>query len=101
MRNTNPPKIVSSTLFSKVTFLSVRVPILSSTCFLSASSSALREVILFDIYRGRGIEEGRKSVALGLILQDKGRTLTDEDTDRLIESVKGSLVAGLQASFRE
>jgi phenylalanyl-tRNA synthetase beta chain len=68
---------------------------------LSASSSALREVILFDIYRGRGIEEGRKSVALGLILQDKGRTLTDEDTDRLIESVKGSLVAGLQASFRE
>ncbi len=68
---------------------------------LSASSSALREVILFDIYRGRGIEEGRKSVALGLILQDKGRTLTDEDTDRLIELVKGSLVAGLQASFRE
>jgi phenylalanyl-tRNA synthetase beta subunit len=36
-----------------------------------------------------------------LILQDKGRTLTDEDTDRLIESVKGSLVAGLQATFRE
>jgi len=68
---------------------------------LSASSSALREVVLFDIYRGRGIEEGRKSVALGLILQDKGRTLTDEDADRLIESVKGSLVAGLQATFRE
>jgi phenylalanyl-tRNA synthetase beta chain len=68
---------------------------------LSASSSSLREVVLFDIYRGRGIEEGRKSVALGLILQDKGRTLTDEDTDRLIESVKGSLVAGLRATFRE
>ena len=68
---------------------------------LSAASSALREVVLFDIYRGRGIEEGRKSIALGLILQDKGRTLTDEDTDRLIESVKGSLVAGLQATFRE
>ena len=68
---------------------------------MSAASSALREVVLFDIYRGRGIEEGRKSIALGLILQDKGRTLTDEDTDRLIESVKGSLVAGLQATFRE
>lgn len=68
---------------------------------LSASSSALREVVLFDIYRGPGIEEGRKSVALGLILQDKGRTLTDEGTDRLIESVKGSLVAGLRATFRE
>jgi len=67
----------------------------------SASSSSLREVVLFDIYRGRGIEEGRKSVALGLILQDKGRTLTDEDIDRLIESVKGSLVAGLRATFRE
>ncbi len=68
---------------------------------LSAASSALREVVLFDIYRGPGIEEGRKSIALGLILQDKGRTLTDEDTDRLIESVKESLVAGLQATFRE
>jgi len=66
-----------------------------------AASSALREVVLFDIYRGRGIEDGRKSIALGLILQDKGRTLTDEDTDRLIESVRGSLVAGLQATFRE
>jgi phenylalanyl-tRNA synthetase beta chain len=68
---------------------------------LSAASSALREVTLFDIYRGPGIEEGRKSVALGLILQDKGRTLTDEDTDRLIESVRTSLVAGLRATFRE
>lgn len=68
---------------------------------LSAASSALREVTLFDIYRGPGIEEGRKSVALGLILQDKGRTLTDEDTDRLIESVRASLVAGLRATFRE
>ncbi len=68
---------------------------------LSAASSALREVTLFDIYRGPGIEEGRKSVALGLILQDKGRTLADEDTDRLIESVRASLVAGLRATFRE
>jgi phenylalanyl-tRNA synthetase beta subunit len=40
-------------------------------------------------------------VALGLILQDKKRTLTDEDTDRVIASVRKALSQGLGAGFRE
>jgi phenylalanyl-tRNA synthetase beta subunit len=40
-------------------------------------------------------------VALGLILQDKERTLTDEDTDRVIASVRQALSQGLGAGFRE
>ncbi len=67
----------------------------------SAASSLLREVVVFDVYRGPGIESGRKSVALGLILQDKERTLTDEDTDRVIASVRKALSQGLGAGFRE
>ena len=65
-----------------------------------AASSALRDVVLFDIYRGAGIEVGRKSMALGLILQDKDRTLTDEETDSIVTAVRSSLSEGLQASFR-
>lgn len=67
----------------------------------TAASSLLREVVVFDVYRGPGIESGRKSVALGLILQDKERTLTDEDTDRVIASVRKALSQGLGAGFRE
>ncbi|MGB0723649.1 MAG: phenylalanine--tRNA ligase subunit beta [Gammaproteobacteria bacterium] len=39
---------------------------------------------VFDIYRGKGIETGLKSVAMSLILLDSSRTLTDQDVDRVI-----------------
>lgn len=39
----------------------------------------LREVVLFDRYVGKGLEEGSKSLAMGLILQDVSRTLGEYD----------------------
>jgi phenylalanyl-tRNA synthetase beta chain len=68
---------------------------------LAAASSLLRELVLFDVYRGAGIESGRKSVALGLILQDEGRTLTDTEVDQVITAVREALGSGLGATFRE
>jgi phenylalanyl-tRNA synthetase beta chain len=56
---------------------------------------------MFDVYRGPGIESGRKSVALGLILQDKERTLTDEEVDRVVSAVRESLSEQLGAQFRQ
>jgi len=50
---------------------------------------------LFDEYRGEGIDSGRKSLALGLTLQDTSRTLNEGD----VESVVGRVVAGLKADF--
>ncbi|MFP4129775.1 MAG: phenylalanine--tRNA ligase subunit beta, partial [Halorhodospira sp.] len=50
---------------------------------------------LFDIYRGQGVPEGQKSVAMGLILQDYSRTLTDRD----VEDVVAGVVARLQHEF--
>jgi phenylalanyl-tRNA synthetase beta chain len=41
----------------------------------------LRSVRIFDVYRGPGVEAGLKSVAIGLILQETSRTLTDDDAD--------------------
>jgi len=66
-----------------------------------AASGALREIRVFDVYRGGGVEEGRKSVALGLIFQDISRTLTDEDVDRAVASVVADLRASLGARIRE
>ena len=64
-------------------------------------SKLLREARIFDVYRGGGVEEGRKSVALGLIFQDNSRTLTDEDVDRLVASIVADLTAQLGARIRE
>jgi phenylalanyl-tRNA synthetase beta chain len=67
----------------------------------AAKVSELRDIVVFDVYRGAGIESGRKSVALGLILQDKDRTLTDEDADRVVAQVRDALRASCGAVFRE
>jgi phenylalanyl-tRNA synthetase beta chain len=66
-----------------------------------AASKTLLEVRVFDVYRGGGVEQGRKSVALGLIFQDISRTLTDEDVDRAVASVVADLRASLGARIRE
>jgi phenylalanyl-tRNA synthetase beta chain len=66
-----------------------------------SASKILQEVRVFDVYRGGGVEQGRKSVALGLIFQDISRTLTDEDVDRAVASVLADLGASLGARLRE
>jgi phenylalanyl-tRNA synthetase beta chain len=66
-----------------------------------SGSSFLRNVRIFDVYRGPGIEEGRKSVALGLIFQDISRTLTDDDVDRAVAAVMADLRENLDARIRE
>ena len=55
----------------------------------------LREVWLFDVYRGPGIPKGRKSLALGLILQDFSRNLTDH----VVEEAVSGILAGLTEQF--
>jgi len=65
------------------------------------ASGLLRDLRVFDIYRGAGVESGRKSVALGLIFQDNSRTLTDEDIDRLMASIREDLSASVKARIRE
>jgi phenylalanyl-tRNA synthetase beta chain len=61
----------------------------------------LKELLVFDVYHGNGVETGRKSLALGLILQDLDRTLTDEDADRTVRAVLDDLQAQLGARIRE
>jgi len=47
----------------------------------SAAPDLIKNVRIFDVYKGPGIEAGLKSVAIGLILQETSRTLTDDDAD--------------------
>jgi len=79
---------------------SVALSTLTERVTLSASS-LLRELRVFDVYRGPGLEEGRKSIALGLIFQDISRTLTDDDVERLMGAVVADLREKLNARIRE
>jgi phenylalanyl-tRNA synthetase beta chain len=66
-----------------------------------AASTSLKELRVFDIYQGQSVESGRKSIALGLILQELTRTLTDEDADRIVAAVVVELQSSLGARIRE
>jgi len=61
----------------------------------------LRDVILFDVYTGEGIPDGRKSLALGLILQDLSRTLNDREVENIVSGMVAGLSRELDASLRE
>lgn len=65
-----------------------------------AAGPMLRDAVPFDLYRGEGVDSSRKSVALGLILQDTSRTLTDEDAERTVQSVTRHLERELGATIR-
>ena len=47
----------------------------------------LKEVTLFDVYSGKGVAEGKKSVALGIMFQDEQKTLTDEEVEKSVSLV--------------
>jgi phenylalanyl-tRNA synthetase beta chain len=79
---------------------SVPLAVLQENVTVSASG-LLSELRVFDIYRGPSIETGRKSVALGLILQDSSRTLTDVDADAVVTSVVARLRDVLSATIRD
>jgi phenylalanyl-tRNA synthetase beta chain len=66
-----------------------------------SASGLLIDLRVFDVYRGPGVEFGRKSVALGLILQDSSRTLTDVDADAVVTAVVTRLRDVLSATIRD
>jgi phenylalanyl-tRNA synthetase beta chain len=66
-----------------------------------AAKGLLRELAVFDVYRGKGVEPGRKSIALGLILQETSRTLTDEEADAVVAAVVARVKGDLKAGIRE
>ena len=70
-------------------------------CISKAAGQTLQSVQLFDVYRGKGVQDGCKSLAMGLIVQDYSRTLTDEEVDRIQQDVIRALGEELGAELRE
>lgn len=70
-------------------------------CIHSCREATVREVSVFDVYQGKGIENGFKSVALSLILQDFTQTLTDSEIDAIFRKLLTKMSAELDAKLRE
>ncbi|MEJ2516173.1 MAG: phenylalanine--tRNA ligase subunit beta [Gammaproteobacteria bacterium] len=66
-----------------------------------AAGQLLTECRVFDVYTGKGIDSGAKSVAFGLILQEYARTLTDADADEVVGAVMARLEADFGARLRD
>ncbi len=66
----------------------------------AAAGKLLRGVKLFDIYRGTGVPEGKKSMAFSLELRADDRTLTDSDTEGVTNKVLAALKEKLDAVLR-
>ena len=69
-------------------------------CITAAGGKLLRRVDLFDIYRGKGVPEGKKSVAFSLQLRADDRTLTDADSEGVTKKVLSALETKLGAVLR-
>ena len=68
---------------------------------ISASAGKLlHKIQLFDIYRGVGVPEGKKSMAFSLELRADDRTLTDSDSEKVVSNVLAALKEKLNATLR-
>lgn len=66
----------------------------------AAGGERLTGIRVFDIYRGKGLPDTSKSMALGLIFQDKSRTLSDADVDEVLAAICKATSERLGASVR-
>ena len=67
---------------------------------IASAGKLLRGVKLFDIYRGVGVPEGKKSMAFSMELRADDRTLTDADSEQVVSKVLKALAEKLNASLR-
>ena len=60
----------------------------------------LKQVGLFDVYRGDKIAEGKKQYALSFVLQDLEKTLTDNDVERIMSKLLSTFQNEFGATLR-
>lgn len=62
--------------------------------------SELKDVVIFDVYAGKGVSPGDKSVAMGLTWQHPSRTLNDDEINKLLNTIVDEAGTALEARLR-
>lgn len=70
-------------------------------CIEKFGGNQLVGLNLFDLYRGKGIAEGHKSLAISLTLQDPARTLEEHEIQAVVERILAALSEQFEASLRD
>ena len=52
------------------------------------ASAIVMDIEVFDLYRGKGIESGKKGLAFRVLLQDTQKTLTEAEVDKAVEGLR-------------
>ncbi|MGR4068131.1 phenylalanine--tRNA ligase subunit beta [Billgrantia sp. C5P2] len=69
-------------------------------CVREQAGEWLQELSLFDVYQGKGVPDGSKSVALGLTWQHPSRTLNDDEINQLVDAIVAESHQHLGAELR-
>jgi phenylalanyl-tRNA synthetase beta chain len=67
---------------------------------LQNEKKLLRDVFLFDVYQGDKLPQGKKSYAVGFVLQDNSATLTDTQIEKTMERIQRGICEPLGAELR-
>jgi len=73
---------------------------LKKTAFNTASN-VLKDVIIFDVFRGKNVAIGKKSYALGFVFQDSNKTLTDDIIDEEVKAIFNKMNTNFSAVLRD
>ena len=68
---------------------------------ISAGGKLIESAVVFDVYRGAQIGEGKKSVSIRVTLRAADRTLTDEEADKAADKILRTLGTELGISLRD
>ncbi len=70
-------------------------------CIKSSGEEIIQEIVLFDLYRGKGIEEDCKSIAVSITMQNFTQTLTDSEIDATFSKILHTLTNTIGARLRD
>ena len=66
-----------------------------------AENELISEINIFDLYEGEGISDGKKSIAISVVLQPKERTLKDPEIELICKKIISNVVDSTGAVLRE
>jgi len=71
-----------------------------SSALKGSGPAILKKVVVFDLYRGQGVQKGKKSLAFSVLLQDTHKTLTDAEAEKAVAELRRILQEQFKAKLR-
>lgn len=65
-----------------------------------SADKMIDRIEIFDVYKGKGVEPGKKSVAINVIIQPKDKTMSDAEIDAIAKKIVETVIAKCGASLR-